>query len=237
MAVRFACRCGKKLKAADEKMGTRILCPSCGNPIKVPERDTIRVPDVAAPAATSISASNTAGDLLKRSATEGRKRAGKEGAVGPAEDEGRDYTELARFVATRIVPSIVGLLIVCVMLYWLAASVMGTKRSLPPLASVQGTVTLDGQPLEGAIVTFHPVDAKPGSKLAASTARTDEAGHYTLYYLSDVPGAVIGKHRVAVDKRDTGNRPLLRPRYILGTDLVRDVKAGSNTIDLDLKSK
>lgn len=237
MAVRFACRCGKKLKAADEKMGTKILCPSCGNSIKVPERDTVRVPDVAAPAATSISASNTAGNLLKRSATEGRKRAGKDGVVGPVEDEGRDYSQLARFVAIKIVPSIVGLLIVCVLLYWLAASVMGTKRKLPPLAAVHGTVTLDKRPLDGAVVTFHPVDAKPGSKLASSTARTDDDGHYTLYYLSDIPGAVIGKHRVAVDKRDTGNRPLLPARYILGADLVKDVKAGSNTIDLELTSK
>jgi len=237
MAVRFACRCGKKLKAADEKMGTRILCPSCGNPIKVPERDTVRVPDVAAPAATTISSSNTAGDLLKRSVTEGKKRAAKDGGIGPPEEEGRDYSQLARFVAIKIVPSIIGLLIVCILLYWLAASVMGTKRQLPPLAAVHGTVTLNRQPLDGAVVTFHPVDAKPGSKLASSTALTDEDGHYTLYYLSDVPGAVIGKHRVAVDKRDTGNRPMLPSRYILGTDLVKDVKEGSNTIDLDLRSK
>jgi len=237
MAVRFACRCGKKLKAADEKMGTKILCPSCGNPIKVPDRDTVRVPDVAAPSETAISASNTAGDLLKRSATEGRRRAGKDGVVVPDDDKGRDYSLLVRFVATRILPSIVGIMIVCVLLYWLADSVMGTKRPLPPLAAVHGTVTLDGRPLIGADITFHPVDAKSKSQLASSIARTDDDGNYTLQYLADVPGAVIGKHRVAVDKRDTGNRPLIPARYILGSDLVKDVEPGSNTIDLELTSK
>jgi len=39
MAVRFSCKCGKKLKAADEFIGKKVLCSKCGETVKVPDVD------------------------------------------------------------------------------------------------------------------------------------------------------------------------------------------------------
>jgi len=64
----------------------------------------------------------------------------------------------------------------------------------PTLASVQGTVTLDGQPLEGATVTFVPATGR------ASSGLTDAAGYYTLHYTKTIAGATIGQHRVMIQK-------------------------------------
>jgi len=36
MAIRFFCKCGKKLKARDEMAGRRSMCPRCGSPVGIP---------------------------------------------------------------------------------------------------------------------------------------------------------------------------------------------------------
>ncbi len=38
MSIRFSCSCGRKLKVSDEKIGTKVLCPSCGTTLKVPKK-------------------------------------------------------------------------------------------------------------------------------------------------------------------------------------------------------
>jgi hypothetical protein len=38
MSIRFSCRCGRKLKVSDEKIGTKVLCSSCGATLKVPKK-------------------------------------------------------------------------------------------------------------------------------------------------------------------------------------------------------
>lgn len=65
----------------------------------------------------------------------------------------------------------------------------------PELATASGIVTLDGEPVEGASVTFVPLTGgRPG------TGITDGAGRYTIKTYSDSPGAIVGDHRVAVMK-------------------------------------
>lgn len=81
------------------------------------------------------------------------------------------------------------------LLWGLAISVClaGCSRSdLPELAPVTGLVTLNGEPLSNAIVTFTPTAARP------SVGETDESGRFELMYLPEVDGALLGEHKVTV---------------------------------------
>ena len=81
--------------------------------------------------------------------------------------------------------------------------------SLPPIfgcggagdiASVEGTVTLDGAPLPGATVLFVP---EAGGRPAAG--RTDDQGKYVLNFSGNLKGAIPGKSTVRIStKADTG---------------------------------
>jgi hypothetical protein len=62
----------------------------------------------------------------------------------------------------------------------------------PELVPVSGTITLDGDPLADAYVTFEPVE---GTLELVSTGITDEAGRYTLA-CGEQPGALPGMHRI-----------------------------------------
>ena len=70
--------------------------------------------------------------------------------------------------------------------------------SPPPLGLVEGTVTLDGKPLDTVEVAFLP-DPTQGTKGARSACYTDAQGKFKLAsdrYGKD--GAVVGKHRVLI---------------------------------------
>jgi len=132
----------------------------------------------------------------------------------------------------------------------LAAALVGCDRG-PELAEVEGTLTLNGKPLEKVRVEFHPAGEGP-----RATAVTDANGKYVL--LSDDrgrPGAVVGPNKVVL--RDVSmypDRPLTRDE--LNTDfghgkpirikleygdpgktpLTETVNSGAkNTIDIRLK--
>ena len=229
MAIRFACRCGKKLKAPDEKIGKRVLCPACGNPVTVPSQDTVAVEEI------SNSAADLAGDLLRRSAETKKAR-------GDVEDEGEllgfDVLESIKVIGKQVLLPCVGVIIVCY-LGWLVSSwMMTTERDLPELGLVTGTVTLDDEPLVGAKVTFEPVNPErpEGGRIAASFARTDSSGVYSLNYLRDVKGAAVGKHKVMIQAPGKGGRERLPTIYNADTALRENVDAGGNTIDFNLKS-
>jgi hypothetical protein len=67
----------------------------------------------------------------------------------------------------------------------------------PQLVPVSGMVTLDGQPVEGATVTFTPT----GGRMAIAV--TDAAGKFQLTTYDTNDGALIGEHRVTVAKIQT----------------------------------
>jgi YD repeat-containing protein len=107
---------------------------------------------------------------------------------------------------------------------------------------VSGTVTLDGQPLGGAMVIFTPAE---GGLPAAG--RTDASGQYTLQYTRDAQGAKIGEHTIRISTYSTGD-PDAEPavpqspekvpaKYNVNSDLVETVTAGSNTINFELDSE
>jgi hypothetical protein len=110
------------------------------------------------------------------------------------------------------------------MLIGLAA---GCNKSGQDIAPVTGRVTLDGKPLQFAVVTFHP----EGKSTASST--TDKEGRYELLYKRGVLGAPVGMSRVSILLDvEQAHRPQLSPQ----ADLKREVKPGPNTIDFELKS-
>ncbi len=71
----------------------------------------------------------------------------------------------------------------------------GGKKFVP----VSGKVTLNGQPLAGATVSFQPM-ASEGSAEAApgSVGKTDANGEYALTASTGQSGAAVGKHRVMI---------------------------------------
>ena len=71
------------------------------------------------------------------------------------------------------------------------------------VAPVTGTVTLDGQPISGASITFQPESGRP------SYGGTDQNGNYKLFYSMEQNGAVIGACTVSVStatEDETGKR-------------------------------
>lgn len=66
---------------------------------------------------------------------------------------------------------------------------------VPETIPVEGTVKLDGNPVEGANVGFYP---KSGGRPAMG--RTDRNGHYTLSTFAARDGAIPGEHTVVISK-------------------------------------
>jgi hypothetical protein len=105
---------------------------------------------------------------------------------------------------------------------------------------VTGVVTLDGQPLEDARVTFQPREGSP------SAGTTDASGRYELRYTRSVKGAVVGEHEVSISTFRPGN-PDAEPRierqpervaarYNHKTELQAVVRPGKNQVDFALES-
>lgn len=128
----------------------------------------------------------------------------------------------------------------------------GCSGSPKNVATVEGTVNLDGAPLGQADIMFFP-----DSGARASAGTTDENGKYKLQYTRRYEGAVVGNHKVTisiVDQGDDGRyddpggkknggaktRPKTLPRKYTDrdkTELSKTVESGSNTINFELKSK
>ena len=128
----------------------------------------------------------------------------------------------------------------------------GRDPNLPPLVPVDGTVTFDGQPLEGAYVQFHPV----GDTRGTGAANPDAEGRYELIAPDRSKGAPVGEYRVVVSKlvmpdgspysaadglapMDSPAREMVPDRYsdFDQTVLTVTVPDEGGTIDLTLTSK
>jgi hypothetical protein len=114
------------------------------------------------------------------------------------------------------------------------------SEKLPRLAPVTGSVTMDGQPVPNATVTFD--GAKEGEPV--SLGRTDATGKYELYYSRNHKGATVGEHAVRVSTHDeTGDddnrqvqKETIPSRYNVKSELKANVKRGTNKHDFELKS-
>lgn len=121
----------------------------------------------------------------------------------------------------------------------------GCSENGPPLGSVSGTVTWNGEPVPFAYVVFQPVEPKG----AYGAAYSDADGRYELLYSRDRKGALVGRHAVTVrtssvdeiqvEDKKTGlmvTPPLpkgYRPK--LERQFERQVAVGDNAIDLEIK--
>lgn len=110
----------------------------------------------------------------------------------------------------------------------------------PDLGTVEGKVTLDGNPLAKATVTYSPVD---GGR--QSFATTDDDGYYSLKHTPSRDGALIGKHKISITTAtsttnangdDVETPEKLPAKYNAETELEREVEAGSNEFNFELKS-
>lgn len=134
-----------------------------------------------------------------------------------------------RFLSLPIAAALLGIL----------ASTVGCGDA--NMGRVHGTVTLDGQPLDGAMVTFAP--AEGGGRPAAG--RTDNRGRYQLVFSRDARGAMVGPHTVSISTYsevpgEDGNDQVIPERvpaqYNVNSDLTRNVERGSNEFNFDLQS-
>ncbi|OYW22351.1 MAG: hypothetical protein B7Z55_04720 [Planctomycetales bacterium 12-60-4] len=108
----------------------------------------------------------------------------------------------------------------------------GVSPEHPELAAVSGTVTIGGQPVGMAIVTFTPADGRP------SKGTTDESGRFDLQYTADARGAMIGTHKVQVIPLQPANEDSPPPAELPPTasdgSITQEVKSGSNKVTIEL---
>jgi hypothetical protein len=116
------------------------------------------------------------------------------------------------------------------------------------IASVSGTVKLDGEPLPNAVVIFQPLgdgEVNPG---VGSIGRTNDRGEYCLCLIGGGNGAVRGTHRVEIScpiddgqncpDEDRATKPpnKVPDRYNAESKTTFEVKRGENKADFDLTS-
>jgi hypothetical protein len=101
------------------------------------------------------------------------------------------------------------------------------------IAPVSGRVTLGGQPLPGAAVTFQPVLGEAGATVqtTGSVGRTDSQGRFELRLIApDKPGAAVGKHRVTIS---TANSDAANDAQLpTGERVPESWRDGSQTFDV-----
>jgi DNA-directed RNA polymerase subunit M/transcription elongation factor TFIIS len=168
---------------------------------------------------------NTAEPTLKKTGKAfGEGRGDKEDVRKKAAAEARMY------YIKRIGLGAIGVPLVCFGLYYMMSSMMGSGTKYPPLGRVTGKVTLDGVPVPSAMVSFQPMAEGPkaDTKIAGSAGVTDKEGHYELFYVEGVRGAVVGKHSVQIRALSDVGVEMIPGKYNSNTTLISEVKPGTN---------
>jgi hypothetical protein len=154
-----------------------------------------------------------------------------------------DYAGGLKVFLVNFLPGGVVIGLMCWFAYFLSSQILTGRGNLPPLGQVAGRVTLAGQPVPNATVTFAPKDpiygeGQNGKRLAASVSLgvTDDNGNYTLLYVKDVNGAYVGQHKVMIESKDPSGRERLRPEFNSKSTLEREVKPGSQVMDFEVQS-
>ncbi|OAI53284.1 hypothetical protein AYO47_05120 [Planctomyces sp. SCGC AG-212-M04] len=125
----------------------------------------------------------------------------------------------------------------------------GSNSDQPELGQVTGTITLDGEPLNGIAVVFYPDSGRP------ARGKTNAEGKYDLTYIRETKGTKVGHNRVEVapdeeggeDEAESdeaaakpkakGGKPKIPAQYNTKSILEADVKPGENVFDFKLESK
>ena len=126
----------------------------------------------------------------------------------------------------------------------LAVAVVGCGgKSGPPLGVVTGTITVNGEPAPGVMITFIPQ-----GKGSPSYGGTNEDGVYRLMFNQNRSGAEIGAHTVIIESPepetdDSGIRideaavVSIPKKYRQPGVLTAEVDSGRNRLDFDLDAK
>lgn len=127
----------------------------------------------------------------------------------------------------------------------LTACLLGCGESGPKVGTVTGTVKLDGDPVEGAFVTFMPLFSD-GTE-CQSAEKTDASGAFEMQYSIDKKGVLLGEHQVTISTKDFEKQPDGSnktipeeiPKWYYGPDSVLrfTVEEGENVADFDLTKK
>lgn len=185
------------------------------------------------------SAAEISASLMKKGSSEPTlKKSGR--AFGEADNDkasarAKHAAEARAYYLKQIGLGGVGLVVIVSGLYWLSSAMMG-KVKLPPLGRVSGIVTMDDKPLPGATVTFQPVfdGPKADTKIGGSVGITDASGRYDLLYVENVHGAWVGKHLVQVRAQSDVGLEVVPDKYNMNSQLLTEVKAGSQPFDIKL---
>ena len=133
---------------------------------------------------------------------------------------------------------------VLAVLTMLATTGCGRRNDHPPTYPVNGTVTLDGEPVSFGGVRF----ISEIGWLAKSRIQSD--GSYTLGTFEDDDGAMAGSYRVSLQVREISVEETSMHHAMLGRSLIPEkyqdaktsglefeVVAGENQFDLELKTE
>ncbi len=112
----------------------------------------------------------------------------------------------------------------------------GGKVDAPPLGTVTGKVTLDGQPVTNATVSFESANGQ------IAFGNTDQSGNYELRFRSGLKGAEVGMNKVRIETildapAPEGYKDPIPAKYNAQSTLQKSVQAGKNTHDFELNSK
>jgi hypothetical protein len=102
---------------------------------------------------------------------------------------------------------------------------------MPELGEVQGSITLDGKPLDGVSIYFKPDVGRQ------SIAKADANGNYEAQYLLDAKGVKVGPCSITVEWAPDDSGPAIPAKYGYKSELTFDVKSGKNTFDIEMKSE
>ena len=84
----------------------------------------------------------------------------------------------------------------------LALFLAGCGDGRPSLVQATGTITLDGNPIEGAVIALQPVGEGEDANRRPSAGVTGPDGKFTLTTYEKDDGVPPGKYKVTVQKRE-----------------------------------
>jgi hypothetical protein len=121
----------------------------------------------------------------------------------------------------------------------------GCNSGTLPVAKTSGTITHDGKPVDGGMITFAPLSSGKDNPGKPASGEVDAGGEFVLTTYTDGDGAVIGKHRVTYNPPATtpaetpagGHVQQAPPSKYAGLVVKEaevEVKPGENTFEFHL---
>jgi hypothetical protein len=121
----------------------------------------------------------------------------------------------------------------------------GCNSGTLPVAKTSGTITFEGKPVDGGMITFAPASSGKDNPGKPASGEVDAGGEFVLSTYGDGDGAIIGKHRVMYNPPATapaetpaGGHVQSAPQSKYAGLIVKpaevEVKSGENTLEFEL---